>query len=159
MIDIKENPVAYAMLNGSKKHPNIKGKAAFYNTYGGTVVVASVCGLPEGKEQNSQGFHGFHIHEGSSCTGNQQNEFANVQGHYNPANTVHPQHAGDLPPLLSNDGNAWMSVYTNRFYPEDVVGHTVIIHERADDFHTQPSGNAGEMIACGEIAAWDPDIR
>lgn len=158
MIDIKENPIAYAMLKGSKKHPNIKGKAAFYNTYGGAVVVASVCGLPTSQGQNSQGFHGFHIHEGGACTGNSQNEFANAHGHYNPANTMHPWHAGDLPPLLSNDGNAWMAVYTNRFYPEDVIGRTVIIHEKADDFHSQPSGDAGEMIACGEIVSWNPEL-
>ena len=48
--------------------------------------------------------------------------------------------------------------YSIRFYPEDVVGRTVIIHEKADDFRSQPSGDAGEMIACGEIAAWNPGI-
>ena len=37
------------------------------------------------------------------------------------------------------------------FYPEDVIGKTVIIHALSDDFKTQPSGDAGEMIACGEI--------
>ena len=51
-----------------------------------------------------------------------------------------------------------MSEYTNRFYPEDVIGRTVIIHEKADDFHSQPSGDAGEMIACGEIVAWNPEL-
>ena len=50
-----------------------------------------------------------------------------------------------------------MAVYTGRFYPEDVIGRTVIIHEKSDDFHTQPSGDAGEMIACGKIVAWDSD--
>ena len=87
-----------------------------------------------------------------------QNEFADAHGHYNPKGTPHPEHAGDLPPLLSNHGMAWMAVYTDRFYPEDVVGRTVIIHEKADDFRSQPSGDAGEMIACGEIAAWNPGI-
>ncbi len=52
-----------------------------------------------------------------------------------------------------------MTVYTGRFFPEDVIGRTVIIHEKADDFHTQPSGDAGEMIACGEIKTCEPDIR
>ncbi len=158
MIEIKENPVAYAVIRGSKKYPDIKGKAAFYDTYGGTVVVASVCGLPKGQGENRSGFHGFHIHEGGGCTENEQGEFTDVHGHFNPKGTPHPEHAGDLPPLLSNCGTAWMAVYTNRFFPEDVIGRTVIIHEKADDFHSQPSGEAGEMLACGEIGAWNPDI-
>ena len=99
----------------------------------------------------------FHIHTGNACTENGQGEFASAGGHYNPWDTLHPSHAGDLPPLLSNNGSAWMAVYTGRFYPEDVIGRTVIIHEKSDDFHTQPSGDAGEMIACGKIVAWDSD--
>ena len=122
MMNIKENPAAYAVIKGNKEHPNIKGKAAFYDTYGGTVLVVSVCGLPGEAKDNSSGFHGFHIHEGGKCTGNMQNEFADAHGHYNPKGTPHPEHAGDLPPLLSNHGMAWMAVYTDRFYPEDVSG-------------------------------------
>lgn len=77
-----------------------------------------------------------------------------MQGaHYNPENTEHPKHAGDLPPLLANNGIAWSAVYTDRFYPEDVVGRTVIIHDMADDFHTQPSGDSGMKMACGEIVS------
>ena len=41
------------------------------------------------------------------------------------------------------------------FFPEDVIGKTVVIHDRPDDFHTQPSGASGEKIACGEIVAED----
>lgn len=148
MMNIKEKPVAYAI---------IRGKVDFYDTYGGTLLVASVRGLPKDAEEPGRGFHGFHIHTGSACTENEQGEFSSAGSHYNPENTLHPAHAGDLPPLLANNGSAWMAVYTGRFYPEDVVGRTVIIHKNADDFHTQPSGNAGEMIACGEITAWDLD--
>ena len=95
--------------------------------------------------------HGFHIHAGGSCTGTKEEPFKNAGGHYNPTNMEHPNHAGNLPPLLSNDGTAFSMFYTNRFYPEDVIGKTVIIHALSDDFKTQPSGDAGEMIACGEI--------
>ncbi|BDZ83738.1 hypothetical protein Lac2_18720 [Claveliimonas bilis] len=39
------------------------------------------------------------------------------------------------------------------------MGKTVVIHDMPDDFRTQPSGNSGEKIACGQIVAEDPDIR
>ena len=58
---------------------------------------------------------------------------------------------GDLPPLLSCNGNAYMTVKTDRFKVKDIIGRTVIIHYRADDFRTQPSGDSGEKIACGII--------
>lgn len=95
---------------------------------------------------------GFHIHEGGTCgvtTGDQP--FQSAGGHFNPTNSYHPQHAGDLPVLFSNGGSAWMAVYTDRFRPADVVGRTVIIHQNPDDFRTQPSGNSGARIACGVI--------
>ncbi len=81
--------------------------------------------------------------------------FANAVGHYNPKKVQHPAHAGDLPPLLVENGIAWMAVYTSRFYPDDVVGKTVVVHDMPDDFRTQPSGGSGEKIACGEIKAWE----
>ena len=56
-----------------------------------------------------------------------------------------------MPVLFGNNGFAWMLFLTNRFMPEDIIGRTVVIHSLPDDFHTQPSGNSGEKIACGEI--------
>ena len=80
--------------------------------------------------------------------------FPNTGMHFNPMRTSHPEHAGDLPPLLSTHGAAWNAVYTGRFYPEEVVGKTVIIHSQPDDFRTQPSGDSGEKIAWGESREW-----
>ena len=42
-------------------------------------------------------------------------------------------------------------VYINKFTVNDIIGRTIIIHEKKDDLTSQPSGNAGKMIACGEI--------
>lgn len=39
----------------------------------------------------------------------------------------------------------------DRFNVSDIIGRTVIIHNMAEDFTSQPSGNAGEKIACGVI--------
>lgn len=77
--------------------------------------------------------------------------FPNTGNHYNPGNVPHPEHAGDLPPLLSNNGYAWMSFYTSRFNIEDVIGRSLVIHSMRDDFTTQPSGNSGDKIGCGVI--------
>jgi len=60
-------------------------------------------------------------------------------------------HEGDLPPLMSYSGKAYMAVITDRFMINDIVGKTLVIHSDRDDFTTQPSGNAGTKIACGEI--------
>lgn len=65
--------------------------------------------------------------------------------------SLHPDHAGDLPPLMRSNGNAFSAVVTDRFTPSDIVGRTVVIHSNPDDFSTQPSGNAGKKIACGVI--------
>lgn len=64
---------------------------------------------------------------------------------------MHPYHAGDLPPLFSANGNAVLEVLTDRFNIHQIIGKTIIIHRNPDDFTTQPSGNAGEKIACGVI--------
>ncbi len=64
----------------------------------------------------------------------------------NPGGTgeEHPRHAGDLPPVLSNDGTAWMEIYTGRFYPMDVVGRTIVLHEMPDDFKDPAVRRFGE---------------
>lgn len=56
-----------------------------------------------------------------------------------------------MPPLFSNRGYAWQGFYTDRFTPWEVMGRSVIIHAKRDDFTTQPSGDAGDRIGCGVI--------
>lgn len=135
---------ATACIQGGKDYPDISGNANFYQRDGVVWVVISVSGLPE----NESGFFALHIHEGKSCSGN---GFPQTGSHYNPVNSPHPMHAGDLPPLLSCDGEAYMAVITNRFSIDDIMGRSVVIHNKADDFKSQPAGDAGEKIACGII--------
>lgn len=134
-------PDAMACVTGEG---SLRGTVKFYPADCGTLVVAEITGLPE----NQAGFFAFHIHEGGGCGGT---EFAETGAHYNPCGREHPRHAGDLPPLLSRNGRAWLAVKTDRFTPRDVVGRTVVIHSGADDFHSQPAGNAGRKIGCGVI--------
>jgi len=142
---------AKADISGGSTYPNIKGQVYFKETKDGVIVTAQIYGLPISKNNCSGKFFGFHIHEGNSCSGNSEDEFANVKTHYNPTNCPHPLHVGDLPPLLENNGYAYMSVLTNKFKISDIIGKTVIIHDMPDDFTTQPSGNSGKKIACGVI--------
>ena len=136
-------PKAVAYIRGSGEYPRLQGIVKFYQECGGTLVMAEVCGLPQ-----KDGFFAFHIHEGLNCRGE---GFPDTGSHYNPTGAIHPYHAGDLPPLLSNNGKARMTVLTDRFRVEEIIGRTVLIHSEPDDFRSQPSGNAGAKIACGVI--------
>lgn len=145
-------PDAMAYVFGSAEYPAINGKVCFYKKNQGTVVAAQVKGLPTGSQPCGERIFGFHVHEGMSCTGNSQDPFADTKTHYNPYNCMHPNHAGDLPPLFGDSkGYAMQIFYTDRFMPEEVVGRTVVIHDMPDDFKTQPAGDSGVKIACGEI--------
>lgn len=151
---LPQEPAAYAEIAGSERYPDICGCVKFYDTYEGTIVAAEITGIKDEKGASENGFLGFHIHEGGRCEGKGSEPFATAGGHLNSGDKPHPMHAGDLPPLLVSNGMAWMMVYTGRFFPEDVIGRTVIIHGMPDDFHSQPSGDSGERIACGEITEW-----
>lgn len=137
-------PAAVADIRGAEDYPHLRGQVRFYPRRNCVLVEANVQGLPETKT----GFFGFHIHAGEACTGE---AFADTGSHYNPAETPHPSHAGDLSPLLSCHGNAYLAVATGRFRVADLIGRTVVIHDGADDFTTQPAGNAGTKIGCGVI--------
>ena len=64
---------------------------------------------------------------------------------------MHPQHTGDMIPILGNQGYAWTSFYDKRFKIPEIIGRSVIIHAMPDDFMTQPSGASGVRIGCGVI--------
>lgn len=141
----RKNPDAVAQIQGGPEAPQLAGCVQFYQESGSVLIVARIFGLPE---ESKTGFFGFHIHQGESCFGT---DFPGTGSHYNPAERVHPKHAGDLPPLLRCRGNAYLSVRTDRFSVKDIIGRTVVIHSDPDDFRTQPAGNAGKKIACGVI--------
>lgn len=145
---ISRRPAAIARILGNGGKTDVSGMVRFYQLPGGILVEADIFGLPN----NASGFYGFHIHEGAECSGV---NFAATGGHFSPSTAPHPQHAGDLPPLLSNSGRAYLVVKTDRFALSDVIGRTVVIHSNADDFHSQPAGNAGEKIACGTIQKYN----
>jgi superoxide dismutase, Cu-Zn family len=117
-------------------------------------VLAKVSGL-------APGLHGFHIHEKSDCSAP---DAASAGGHFNPTNTPHgnpssgSHHGGDMPMLEADaSGNATLDVtldtVTLRDGPNSIVGRSVVVHNDADDYKTQPAGNSGARLACGSIVA------
>lgn len=149
----RRNPDAIAEIKGGKDHPQITGTVKLYRTDLGTIVFSEIKGLPETHSACSDRIFAFHIHKGSECSGDMNDQFSNAMSHYDPDNCEHPYHAGDMPPLFSNNGYALSVFLTDRFSVNEVIGRTVIIHDRPDDFTTQPSGNSGTKIACGVIRA------
>lgn len=113
MLNAMGRPGAVACISGDGGESRIFGSVKFYQKRCGVLVVADISGLPE------DGFFAFHIHEGGNCCGE---GFPNTGGHYDPSHGVHPDHAGDLPPLLACGGNAFLAVQTGRFRLEDVIG-------------------------------------
>ncbi len=145
MQNCRKGPDALAQICGGMEAPELSGCVQFYQEKGCVLIVARISGLPM---ESETGFFGFHIHDGESCSGM---DFSGTGSHYNPAGQAHPKHAGDLPPLLACGGNGYLSVRTDRFSVDEILGRTLVIHSDPDDFRSQPAGNAGKKIACGII--------
>ena len=139
---MKPNSIAY--IKGGEDAPQLRENVKFFQKRGYVLVTATIFGMPS----SETGFYGFHIHSGTSCT---EAAFSKTGQHYDIRTSQHPQHSGDLPPLMLCNGGSYMTVATDRFTTNDIIGRTVVIHKDVDDFTTQPSGNAGTKIACGVI--------
>ena len=107
------------------------------------------------------GLHGVHIHENGDCSAP---DGTSAGGHWNPTNVAHGKwgvgefHLGDLGNItVGDDGTGSFELTTDLWEigtgsDIDVVGKGIIVHADADDFISQPSGNAGARIGCGVIA-------
>lgn len=141
-------PDAAAWVTGGSTYPNLSGMVKFYlSPYRGILVEAEFFGLPNISAAGSSDFYAMHIHENGDCTP----PFDKTGNHYNPTGMPHPQHAGDLIPIMGNQGYAWTVFYNKRITVPEIIGKSVIIHRMPDDFTSQPAGNSGEKIACGVI--------
>jgi Cu-Zn family superoxide dismutase len=143
-----------ADLTGTAPNSPIHGTVHLEDTASGLSVKAQLIGLPAGS-------HGFHIHEFGSC----ENAGTAAGAHYNPLGQnhgnvlkagVHHAHAGDTGNIVAKaDGSATLTAtipgVSLSSGPYNVAGRAFVVHEKADDLVSQPSGNAGERIACGPI--------
>lgn len=126
----------------------VYGMVEFYDYCNGTLMLYEIMNLPQNQ---TGGIFGFHIHEGNTCLNDTNVPYEKTGGHLNPKNQSHPYHLGDLPPLFAVKGYAWGLIYIDKFQVKDIIDHTLVIHEHSDDLVSQPAGNSGKKIACGEI--------
>lgn len=132
---------------------DVKGTVHFMSTGTGVKIHATVTGLtPNGK-------HGFHIHEKGDLSAP---DLASAGGHFNPGGQKHggpegaDRHGGDLGNLTADaSGNATYDATVEGLTIDDattgVLGKSVVVHEKADDLTTDPSGSSGARVAGGVI--------
>lgn len=136
---------------------DVYGTAVFTEETEGVGIKIDLEGL-------SPGFHGIHIHEKPVCD---PPDFTSAGEHFNPEGDkhglMHPEgaHAGDLPNIeADSNGKADVELTLpkttllegkNSLLREE--GTSLIVHEAQDDGVSQPSGESGKRILCGEITA------
>jgi superoxide dismutase, Cu-Zn family len=148
----KSMPGAAAALE-PRSGSTVAGTADFADAGNGAVkVTVRVAGA-------APGTHGVHLHDKGDCSaadGMSSGPHFNpgYVNHGSPGELVH--HAGDLGNIeVGADGTGTLSITSRDLTiddgPNSVVGHAVIVHEKADDLTSQPAGNAGARQACGVV--------
>ena len=121
---------------------------------GGVLIEAEISGLPANK------WVAFHVHETGKCDAATHHESAGK--HFNPTDAEHGflaakgPHAGDMPnQYVGQDGilraQVFDSMVTLDGKKDGIRGRALMIHANSDDYRSQPSGDAGERLACGVI--------
>jgi Cu-Zn family superoxide dismutase len=149
---VEEAPPTASATLMAREGGTVAGEVTFTEIDSGVLIVAEITGAPPGS-------HGFHVHEVGDCS---SADFKSAGGHFNPTDMPHgspsdvERHAGDLGNVeVGEDGTARheaaSSMITVSEGPDSIVGRGVILHEKADDLVSQPTGAAGARLACGVI--------
>ena len=140
-------------LRATQENSSVSGQADLEDTPAGLKITAKVL-------HASPGSHAIHIHEFPDC-----GDSGKAAGsHFNPEGAPHgffakdgpaQAHIGDLGNIeIFPDGTGNLEVVLPGVGLKDgkyaVAGRSLVLHEKVDDF-SQPAGNAGSRIGCGEI--------
>ncbi|MEK6447277.1 superoxide dismutase family protein [Priestia aryabhattai] len=151
--EVSVEPVKVDLTNTSGEKV---GEATLTEAKNGVQIKLNAQGLSPGR-------HGFHIHEIGKC---EVPDFKTAGAHFNPfkrehgfKNTKGP-HAGDLPNLeVAPNGKVDTEIFASLVTLQegkpnslmDMDGSALVIHDKVDDYTTDPSGNSGDRIVCGVI--------
>lgn len=130
------------------------GSATLQESGPGVLIRAEVGGLPP------DSWVAFHIHEIGRCDPATKHDSA--KGHFNPGNVEHGYlsktgpHAGDMPnQRVDAGGFARFEVFNPQVALSEgeanITGRALMIHAQADDYATQPTGDAGQRLGCAVI--------
>lgn len=132
----------------------VSGKLMLVPMGDGVHITGEVGGLKPGDTR------GFHVHEKGDCSAA---DASSAGGHFNPGAQAHGRagqgahHAGDSDNIVADaNGVARIDAHLRGVTlgggaANDIAGRAVIVHAAADDYTSQPTGNAGARVACGVI--------
>ena len=130
----------------------VSGTVTFTQAADGVQVRAEITGLTPGN-------HGFHVHEFGDCS---VADASSAGAHFNPTHKPHAgpdaaeRHVGDMGNVQADaSGKATLEYVDHQISLTDdersAIGRSVVVHAKADDLKTQPSGDSGARVACGVI--------
>ena len=139
----------------AKSGSKVTGNAVFTEENGSVKMVVVLGGL-------EQGTHAIHLHETADCSAD---DGTSSGGHWNPTGQPHGKwgdangyHKGDIGNFEANEnGHATKNFTTDEWCigcgdaTKDILGKAIIVHQGADDFTSQPSGDAGARVSCGGV--------
>lgn len=148
--DAKKVGIHFESKSGSK----VQGTAVFIEKNGVVSLEAKMTGL-------DPGVHAIHIHEKADCSAA---DASSAGGHWNPTFKKHGKwgetecHKGDIGNFTANvNGEATVIFQTDQWCigcedkTKDILGKGLIVHQKPDDYVTQPTGDAGARVACSAI--------